>query len=85
MQSRTCYSKLTVDMSHLPVRDVHLLVVAWLERKHHHISSSKDPINICLHILEERWKNLTKWESKSLSEAPGSAQHLVYSNEALGV
>lgn len=54
MQSSTSYSKLTVNMSHLPVRDVHLLVVAWWEREHHCISSSKHPVNIRLHILEKK-------------------------------
>lgn len=52
-------------MSHLPVRDVHLLVVARRERKHHHISSSVDPISTCLHHLRETvWRSkLTSWDN----------------------
>lgn len=40
-------------MSHLPVRDVHLLVVTLWKRKNHHISSCKDPISTGLHHLGE--------------------------------
>lgn len=53
LQSGSSCNTLTVHMSHLPVRDVHSLVVAWRERKHHHISSSEDAVDICLHHLKD--------------------------------
>lgn len=44
---------LTVDVSHLPVRNVHLLVIPWRKRKCYHIAASKNPVSVCLHHLQE--------------------------------
>ncbi len=78
---------LTVYMSHLPVRDVHLLVVAWRERKDRHVSSSKDPVSVCLHHLGgslEEWINKNGAKPLSL-RLHGFVKYLVDSDEALGV
>lgn len=73
------------------MRDVHFLVVAHWERKHHHISSSKDPVNICLHHLTgmkvQRGKNgnIIKQNKSTFKQVFCLAKHLVHSDEALGV
>lgn len=54
-QTVTHCHTLTMDMSHLPVRNVHLLVVAWWKRKHHYISTSIYPLHISLHHLAQKF------------------------------
>lgn len=53
-KSELSFDPLTVYMSHLPVRDVHLLVITRWKRKRDRVSSGKHPINVCLHHLQQR-------------------------------
>lgn len=83
-------NSLTVYMSHLPVRDVHLLVVSWRERKNHNVSSGKDSVSVRLHHLgesSEDWmmemRTLITFGCKILRVTV--LDYLVDSDEALGV
>lgn len=40
-------------MGHLPVRDVHLLVISWWKRENYRIPAGKHPVGVCLHHLRE--------------------------------
>lgn len=44
---------LTVDMSHLPVRDVHLLIATESQRERHYIPASEHSIHVRLHHLRK--------------------------------
>lgn len=79
-------------MGHLPVRDVHLLVVARRERKHRYVSTSKNPVNVCLHRLQIRKSSegendmrITNVIKMFSPQASGSVKNLVHNDEALGV
>lgn len=69
---RCTEQSLTVDMSHLPVRDVHLLIATESQRERHYIPASEHSIHVRLHHLRkiqrywdhvycgiQMWRNIT--------------------------
>lgn len=64
----------TVHVSHLPVGDVHLLVVTRRKGESHRITPCEDPISIRLHHLGERLKDEMN-EGNRLIRPAAASQH----------